>query len=77
MLKSVPLDFASFWGGCRKRFQVAIRAYLDSRYAALLFFMRRASPLAPFESSESVTKMFRKKFSKKMLDRYAFDWYTT
>ena len=24
MLKSVPLDFATFWGICRKRFQVAI-----------------------------------------------------
>lgn len=78
MLKSVPPRFCQFLGGFAARgFRLRYVLTLIQDTRRFYFLCAALSLLAPFESSESVTKMFRKKFSKKMLDRYAFDWYTT
>lgn len=77
MLKSVPLDFSSFWGGFAARgFRLRYVLTLIQDTRRFYFLCAALPPLAPFESSESVTKISKKVF-KKMLDRYAFDWYTT
>lgn len=68
MLKSVTLDFASFWGGFAARgFRLRYVFTLIQDTRRFYFLCAALPPLAPFESSESVTKMFRKKFSKKCL----------
>lgn len=77
MLKSVPPRFCQFLGGFAARgfrLRYVLTLIQDTRR---FYFLCAALSLAPFESSGSVTKMFRKKYFKKTLDICAFDWYTT
>lgn len=68
MLKSVPPRFCQFLGGFAARgFRLRYVLTLIQDTRRFYFLCVALPPLAPFESSESVTKMFRKKFSKKCL----------